>query len=247
MRKFFSYIFIAPAIVLITFFLGSLSLVCSLLGVSENKLHNLAQFWARVLLRASFVQVETEGLQHLDRKRNYVIVANHASFMDVPVIMANVPLQIRFFAKYGLFRIPLLGTHLGRAGHFPVHRDNARASLKSVGEAAKAIAQRHVSVLLFPEGGRTAKGLRDFQEGAAFLALKAGVPVLPIGLIGMREVLPIGCLDVRPAKVRLRIGEVVETSGMTNQDRQQLTELLRQRVADLAGEEVPNPVVNTAA
>ena len=242
LRPLLSYLFIAPAIIFITTVFGMLSLCLSLLGARENRLHEIARVWARWLLKLSFVETEVEGLEKLDPARNYVLVANHASYMDTPVVMAHIPLQFRFFAKLGLFQIPLLGTHLGRAGHFPVDRGNVRASLKSMAEAARAISARGVSVLLFPEGGRSEVGLRDFKEGAAYIAIKAGVPLLPIGLVGTREILPMHSLGVRPGVARVRIGDVIETSGMTLADRNQLSDAARRQVAMLIGEAPGDPV-----
>ena len=215
---------------------GILSLACSLCGAKEDQLHRIARVWARCVLQVSFVRVDIEGLEKLDPARNYVLVANHASYMDTPVIVASIPLQFRFFAKLGLFQIPLLGTHLGRAGHFPVDRGNARASLRSMADAAKAIAARNLSVLLFPEGGRSEVGLRDFKEGAAYIAIKSGVPMTPIALAGTRKVLPMHSLAVRPGVVRLRIGDAIETSGMSLSDRNRLSEMARDRVAQMIGE-----------
>ena len=127
-----------------------------------------------MLLAVSFIRVRVEGVEKLDPRGAYVFVANHGSFMDIPALLASLPQQFRFFAKKSLFRIPFLGTHLERAGHIPVDRSNARASLKSMMEAARIIRERGVSVLNFPEGGRSAEGLREFKEGPAYIAIKAG-------------------------------------------------------------------------
>jgi 1-acyl-sn-glycerol-3-phosphate acyltransferase len=118
-----------------------------------------------------------------------------------------------------------------------VDRGNARASLKSMSDAAKAIAARNVSVLIFPEGGRSESGeLQEFKEGAAYIAIKAGVPLLPIGLVGVRRILPMHSTRVRPGRVRVRIGDPIETSEMSLSDRNQLNLEARRQVAELIGE-----------
>src|SRR5277367_4049824 len=172
MQFLLAYLFIAPAVIGCTIAMGLFSLTASIFGAHEGTLHRIAQAWSRILLKLSFIHTEVVGLEKLDTHRNYVLVANHASYMDTPVVVANIPLQFRFFAKLGLFSIPLLGTHLGRSGHFPVDRGNPRASLKSMAEGAKAIAERRVSVLVFPEGGRSPDHLQEFKEGAAYIAIK---------------------------------------------------------------------------
>ncbi|HUO30847.1 MAG TPA: lysophospholipid acyltransferase family protein, partial [Bryobacteraceae bacterium] len=192
MKRLRAYLLIDPLIVLATLVFGTMSLAASAFDKSGRTQHALARVWARVLLKVSGVHVHVEGLEKLQPGASYVLVANHRSYMDTPVVLAHIPLQFRFFAKQGLFRIPLLGGHLRRAGHLPVVRGDPRASLKSVTAGARLIADRGVSVLLFPEGGRSPAEMREFKEGAAYLAIKAGVPAVPIGISGTRQVLPMG-------------------------------------------------------
>jgi 1-acyl-sn-glycerol-3-phosphate acyltransferase len=144
--------------------------------------------------------------------------------------------EIRFYAKQGLFWIPFLGTHLKRAGHLPVVRGDARASVKSMTLGARLIQERQVSMLLFPEGGRTRGPMREFKEGAAYIAIKAGVPAVPLGIAGTRDVLPMGSSYVRGGPVTLRIGDPIPTAGMKLHDRGQLIARLERQVAELAGE-----------
>jgi 1-acyl-sn-glycerol-3-phosphate acyltransferase len=225
-----------PLILISTILMGTLSLIASVFDGSGNTQHRLARIWARTLLAFGFIRVRTEGLEHLDRKQTYVFVANHSSYMDIPAILSELPFQFRFFAKKGLYRIPFMGSHLKRAGHLPVDRTNARNSLKSMSEGARIIAQRHVSVLLFPEGGRSPQGLRAFKEGAAYIAIKAGVPVVPMALIGMRARLPMGSLHIRSGRVQFRIGRPIPTAELKPSDRERLTQELYAEISRLLEE-----------
>jgi 1-acyl-sn-glycerol-3-phosphate acyltransferase len=238
MQVLVSYLYIAPVIFAWTAIMGVISLMYSLLGASEDRLHRFAQFWSHMMLRFVFIRTEVSGLENLDPNQNYVFVANHASYFDTPVLIAGVPFQIRFFAKLGLFSIPLLGTHLGRAGHFPVDFDSVRASLKSMSQGARAIADKHVSVVIFPEGGRSLEHLEDFKEGAAYIAIKSAVPVVPVAIIGTREILKMHTTVARPGKVKLIIGRPIETSHLKIQDRDHLTATLRAQIAEMLGEPV---------
>lgn len=197
-----------------------------------------------MLLAVSFVRSRVSGVENLELDGSYVVVSNHSSYMDIPVLYDALPLEIRFFAKKGLFSIPLLGWHLRRAGHLPVIRGDARASLKSMSEGAKLIRARGISVLLFPEGGRSETGIRPFKEGAAYIAIKAGVPIVPVGLVNLRSVLPMHSLRLRPADVEVNIGEPIDTSAMSARDRERLNEMLEERVAALAGEAAVPASVN---
>jgi 1-acyl-sn-glycerol-3-phosphate acyltransferase len=219
-----SLLFSTPLIVAATIFMGTLSILASLVDGSGRTQHHLARIWGKMLLAVSFIRVRVEGLEKLDPDASYVFVSNHASYMDIPAILSSLPHQFRFFAKKGLFKIPFLGTHLKRAGHFPVDRSNARDSLKSMSEGARRIAGRRISVLLFPEGGRSPVGLRDFKEGAVYIAIKAGVPIVPMALVGMREKLPMHSVHIKTGRVTLRIGEPIPTAGMRLADRAELTQ-----------------------
>lgn len=236
MWKLRSALFSAPAIILATVVMALISLICSLWDRDGRAQHRLARRWGRMLLAVSFVRTKVRGAGKLDPNACYVVVSNHSSYMDIPSLYSALPLEIRFFAKKGLFSIPLMGWHLHRAGHLPVVRGDARASLKSMAEGAKLIQERHISVLLFPEGGRTEIGMRPFREGAAYIAIKAGVPVVPVGLVNVRRVLPMHSVLLRPGEIEVNIGDPIDTSKMTLHDRGRLNEILQERVAELAGE-----------
>ncbi len=244
MWKLRAALFIAPAIVLATILMGSISLIASLWDRTGFTQHRVARWWSRILLVVGFVRCRVTGVEKLDPNRGYVLVANHASYMDTPAILSSIPLQFRFFAKKGLFSIPLLGGHLTRAGHLPVIRDDPRASLKTMAVAARTISERHVSMLLFPEGGRTPRQMRPFREGAAYIAIKSGAPAVPIGLINTRRILPMGSAMVRGGDIELLVGDPIETTGMTMQDRGRLNQMLQDRVAAMVGE-TPTPEEDT--
>lgn len=232
-----AYFLIDPLIIGATAVFGLASLLASAFDRSGRTQHAIAREWARVLLAVSGSPAQLEGIEKLRLDRAYVLVANHSSYMDIPAVL-QVPLQIRFFAKQGLFRIPLLGGHLRRAGHFPVVRDDPRGSLKSLSEGARQVRERGVSVILFPEGGRSPDGLREFIEGAAYLAIKAGVPAVPVGIVGTRQVLPMDSIHVSPHQVRVRIGDPIPTAGMKLNQRGELNLALRNQVAELIGEPI---------
>ncbi len=231
-----SLLFSIPLIVLSTIVMGTFSLLASFFDRTGRSQHAIARVWAKMLLGVSFIRVRAEGLEKLDPEGTYVFVANHGSFMDIPAILARLPHEFRFFAKKGLFRIPFLGTHLRRAGHLAVDRSSARASLKSMSEGARVIAERRISVLLFPEGGRSAHGLREFKEGAAYIAIKAGVPAVPVAIVGMRPLLPMGSIHIRSGRTVLRIGDPVPTKGMQISERAELNQRFHDEISRMLEE-----------
>ena len=221
----------APVIIILTAGMATVSLICSLWDRAGGTQHRLARRWARMLLAIGFVRAKVRGVEKLDPDASYVVVANHSSYMDIPTLYSALPLELRFFAKKGLFSIPLLGWHLHRAGHLPVVRGDARASLKAMSEGAKIMRKRGVSVLLFPEGGRTEKGIRPFKEGAAYIAIKAGAPIVPVAIVGMRALLPMGSIHLRSGQVTVRIADPVPTAGLKLSGREELTQRM---YADIA-------------
>jgi len=229
MRKLRGLLIADPAIVLATIFFGTVSLIVSFFDNTGVLQIRVARGWARTLLAVSGVRVHVEGLDGIDPAASYVFISNHLSYMDTPVVLAHIPAQFRFLAKRGLFQIPFLGTHLSRAGHIPVPREDPRAAVKTLQVAAETIRRKNISMLIFPEGGRSHDGhLRPFKEGGAYIAIRAGVPIVPVVIIGTREILPFGGAIVLSGEVKLRILPSIDTSQMTLKERGPLTEQLRE-------------------
>ena len=225
-----------PLIIIATAVMGAISLVVSVFDHNGRKQIRVARVWSRMLLRIAGVRVETHGLQKIDPDGAYVFASNHVSYMDTPVVLALIPVQFRFLAKRSLFRIPLLGHHLKRAGHIPVPRDNPREAIRTMAEAGRAVRERGISLLIFPEGGRSADGtLQTFKEGVAYIAIKAGAPVVPIAIEGTMHVVAMHSAIVRPGRVVLHIGDPIPTEGLTLADRGRLTEQIREQVERMLG------------
>jgi 1-acyl-sn-glycerol-3-phosphate acyltransferase len=221
-----------PLIILATIVFATVSVAVSLFDATGRRQARIAVAWSRALLKISGVKAEVDGLENISPDGVYVFASNHASYMDTPVVLGNVPVQFRFLAKRGLFMIPFLGTHLQRAGHIPVFRGNARQNLKTLGMAAETVQKRGISLLIFPEGGRSQDGaLGQFSEGAAYIAIKAGVPLVPLTLLGTRAVLPFGSGLPRPGRVRMLVGNPIPTEGLSLKCRDQLTAQARAQIA----------------
>jgi 1-acyl-sn-glycerol-3-phosphate acyltransferase len=236
MKRLRGVLFADPCIVLATILFGSISLIVSFFDRTGATQIRVARAWARTLLALSGIYVSVEGLEEIVPTGSYVFVSNHLSFLDTPVVLANIPVQFRFLAKRGLFQVPLLGQHLSRAGHIPVPREDPRAAVKTMHLAAETIQQRRISLLIFPEGGRSHNGeLQAFKEGGAYIAIRAGVPVVPVAIAGTRELLPWGSGTVRSGCVKLRILKPIETTHLSLKDRGVLTQQMRNLIADELG------------
>jgi 1-acyl-sn-glycerol-3-phosphate acyltransferase len=225
-----------PLIVLFTALMGSLSLFVSLFTSGGRAQHTCARLWSRLLLWAARIRVEVEGLEKIPPGGSFVFVANHRSYFDIPVILPHISVQFRFFAKKSLFYVPFIGYHMKRAGYVAVDLVNPRESIKSMAEGARVIQETGISILLFPEGTRTHGELAPFKDGAAYIAIKAGVPIVPIGLVGTRDILPRDSLTLRGGTVKMRIGDPIPTLDIPLADRTRLTQTLRHHIAELIGD-----------
>ncbi|MGB9611480.1 MAG: lysophospholipid acyltransferase family protein [Bryobacteraceae bacterium] len=230
----FSLLVRAPLVILSTALFGTLSMIASLWDRSGRQQFAIARVWARTLLWAAGARVRAVGVEKIDPRGTYVICPNHVSYMDTPVLLAWLPVEFRFMAKEELLKLPFIGGHLRRAGNISVPLDDPRAALRVLSAAGKAMQENGVSVLVFPEGGRSASGeLREFKDGAAYLAIKAQAPLVPVALIGVRDILPMHSHHLRPGRVTMRVGDPIPTAGSKPSDRTELTARLHAAVREL--------------
>lgn len=214
-------------------------LIPSAIDATGRKQNHIAQVWARSLLRIAGVTVTIEGLERITPDGLYVVAPNHLSYFDTPVLLGSLPLQFRFMAKRGLFSIPLLGTHLARAGHIPVVLDDPRAGVRTMNAAAKTIQEKRISILVFPEGGRAPDGhLQEFKDGAAYIGIRAGATILPAVLSGTTEILRFGSGRIQSGHVTLKIGEPIDTSQMSMKDRHAVTARIREQIVQMLGDRI---------
>jgi 1-acyl-sn-glycerol-3-phosphate acyltransferase len=222
-----------PAFFALTVVMGTVSLAASLVDGTGRLQHRIARRWARLAMALFRVEVAVTGAENLAPGQAYVFSSNHLSLVDTLLVFGYLPWEFRILARKGLWSVPFLGWHLRRAGHMPVARDDARAGLRSLTEAAGRV-QTGMSVLVFPEGGRSEDGrLDEFKPGAAYVALKAGVPIVPCCIAGTREIHSKGSVIVRPGCVSLHLGRPLPTQGRTPREARELTAELRERVAEL--------------
>jgi 1-acyl-sn-glycerol-3-phosphate acyltransferase len=225
--------FTDPLVILATIFFGSISLLVSLFDKTGRGQIAVARVWARFLLAISGIHVRVSGLERISPGGSYIFVANHLSYMDTPVMLAYIPVQFRFLAKRGLFKVPFLGQHLSRGGHIPVPLEDPRGAVKTLQRAAEVIQKKKISLLIFPEGGRAPDGvLQPFKEGAVYMAIRAGVPIVPVALRGTREVLAFGSGVVKSGGVDLHIMEPIDTKGMGLKERSRITHEIRDLIRD---------------
>ena len=222
-----------PTFAIVTILFGSLSLLISFFDKGGRIQHRIAQFWARSSVWIAGCSLTVLGKENLSKYPVAVFACNHTSYMDTPVIFASLPVQFRILAKKELWPIPFIGWYLDRSGQLPINTANPRASMASLGAAAKAL-RAGMPLFVFPEGARTPNGeLGNFLSGAAYLAIRAQVPLVPMAVSGVYDLLPIHTRHFYPTRLTLNVGEPILTEGMTLRQIDELNERVRNAVETL--------------
>lgn len=196
--------------------------------------------WAERILRAAGVRVRVEGSEALRKNQPQIIVSNHQSWFDVFVLAARLPVRYRFVAKKELEAIPVFGRAWKSCGHVAVDRGDREAAIEAMDRAWHEIRKERLTMILFPEGTRSRDGrLQPFKKGAFVLAIQGQVPILPVAIVGSREVMPKGGRRIRSGTITLRIGSPISTEGSTIKDRNRLLNESWSAVYALKGEVSP--------
>ena len=210
--------YLIPAITVYTVVLGTLSIGSSLFQRSGRFAHWCARTWARLILRTTGVQVEISGLEHLEPKRAYVFVSNHQSIYDIPIIFWSLPYQVRIIAKASLGHFPFLGWHLRRTGHMLVDRRYPNRAL-TIFTRASRLMKEGLCLIVFLEGTRSRDGrVAAFKGGSFYMALRTGLPVVPLSIVGSRHVMLKGRLATYPGRVTLIVHEPIDTGVLADAD-----------------------------
>jgi len=200
--------YLIPAITLYTIVLGAASLVSSLFDRHGYFAHGCARAWSWLILKTTGVRVRVEGLERITPRTTYVFVSNHQSIYDTPVIFASLPYQLRIIAKESLAMFPVLGWHLRRGGHLFV--DRRRPDRAGILRRWRALVSEGLSLIIYAEGSRSPDGrVGRFKGGSFLLAIQAGLPIVPIAVIGTRQVMPKGRLRTEPADVTLVVHDPI--------------------------------------
>ena len=172
------------------------------------------------------------GAENLRKCPVAVYAANHTSYMDTPVIFSTLPFQFRILAKKELWTMPFIGWHLNRSGQIPVDSVSSNSTVSSLGAAVRAL-RAGMPLFVFPEGARTPDGTtQPFLAGAAFLAIRE-VPLVPISLNGVYDLLPMHTRHFYPGEITLTVGEPISTAGMTLRQVEELNTRLRETIEQM--------------
>jgi 1-acyl-sn-glycerol-3-phosphate acyltransferase len=223
------FLFSLPLLALLSVVWPFASLLLYSFHRSYQKQLSLARWWSRILLATSFIRVQCQGREILDGLGPCLLVANHPSYLDVPVLLHALPMTFRFAAHEQLFRNPWLCIQLRTGGQLRVGGSASSIPVALIKQAIRLITKQGNSILIFPEEPHVDSTLHPFQEGAAYISIKSGIPVVPLALLGTRHLNRVKGTYL----VTLKVGQPIPTAHLHDSDRARLTKCLHERVADL--------------
>lgn len=215
--------------------IGPFLLLYTLVSGSANFMYRVATRLGISGVRLAGVKIEVRGLEPLQPGRSYIFMANHVSNLDPPVLIPSIPGRCSVLVKKEVFRIPILGVAMKVARLVPVDRSNREAAIESVRAAAEVL-RRGLNMVIYPEGTRSTDGrLLPFKKGPFHLAIEAGVPVVPVTILGTAECWPKGSWAMKPGKATLVFHQPIDPPGFADRDR--LMAAVREQIASALPED----------
>lgn len=218
-------------IVLATAVCGVPCILAALVDWRKRSMWLYSKTWSRWILWSTGLKVQVVGRERLTRGARYIYMPNHSSALDILLAFAILPGSIAFMAKRELFRIPFFGWTLRAVGSIPVDRSNRAKAVQSVERTLVRLARTRVNLTLYPEGTRSRTGeLQPFKRGGFVLAIRSGLPVVPVVSTGSFQALPPDGLNLTQVPLRLTIGDPIQTKNLSVDDARQLLTDVRSRM-----------------
>ncbi|MGH9776528.1 MAG: lysophospholipid acyltransferase family protein [Candidatus Acidiferrales bacterium] len=195
--------------------------------VDPRKNDRPQRIFFRNIVRVAGARLEVKRAAGFDAQRTSIFICNHVNLFDPFVIYSAIPQFVRGFELESHFRIPAYGWMMGRFGNIPVPDKPSHEGLERMMRLAKAALDSRVSLIAFAEGGRTRSGhVERFHAGVFRIAVRCGVPVVPMSIVGSYEFFQTGHWMLHPARITVFLHDTIETNGMTLRD----VDALRDRV-----------------
>jgi len=215
-------------------FFGGLVALVGWMSPRGRLVFEIARLWGRLLLLFSFTRLEAEFEGEIEPSGRYVFMANHQSLFDIPALLCSLPVPARFLAKRSLFQIPVFGWGLKAGGFISIDRHDRSSAGKSFAQAVEEM-KSGASTLVYPEGSRTLDGkVLALERGGFLLALKAELPIVPVGIRGSLQVQSRTSFMIRPGTIRVRYGTPLDPMAYGLRRKAELTDHVRREIARLA-------------
>lgn len=203
---------------LITLAAGWTTVLISMIWSPRLASRHIAANWARIICWLTPVKVTVEGAENADPSKTYVVVCNHQSQYDIFLVYGWLKLDLKWVLKAELRKIPGVGIGCEKAGHIYIDRSKPDLARKAIKDALDLVGDG-VGVLFFPEGTRSLTGkMGPFKKGAFRVAASQGLPILPVTLIGTRDIQRAKSLVIVPGKMRMVIHPAIEVTSSEDPD-----------------------------
>ena len=222
------------AIFFITLWWGTSCVILMLISRRGSPADVVGPIWARWIVKACGIRVEVEGLEEIDRNGSYVLISNHLSNFDIFVILAALPLTIRFVAKKELLRVPVFGQALKWSDHIVIDRSHPDEAVARINARVAERAGGSFCILFFAEGTRSPDGkVHAFKKGGVSLAIRTGLPIVPMSISGTRKFLPKGQAIIHPrGRVKIVLDQPIDTKSYRLDDCNALNQRVREIVTN---------------
>ena len=228
-RSLFTYLVVSLYLLIV----GPIGLFVAIPFKMKGALYELGHIGVGLALGMAGIRYKVTGREHVSAGRAVVFCSNHESNVDPPVLFQALHRRLHVLFKAELIKVPILGRVMLAGEFVPVERDRREASMASIDRAAASIRAGN-SFLIFPEGTRSKTSeLLPFKKGGFIMAIKAQAPIVPVAISGGRDAMRKGSWFVRPVLCQIRIGEPVETAGLSVDDRDQVIAIVRARIEAL--------------
>ena len=168
-----------------------------------------SRFWSKYLILPVIAKLKTSGIENIPKHKPVIFVSNHQSYVDIPVLMASLPVSFRFIVKKEFFSAPIFGPFTRRSGHLSIDRETGTEAHRTLLAAADLI-KKGKSIAIFPEGTRSPDGnLGKFKRGGFALAFQTGVPVIPVAISGSYKIMKRNNPLLWPNKVKVTVGKPI--------------------------------------
>jgi len=215
-----------------TVILGIPTIFVAMVSKTGKAPFTIGKLWSWLILKTNRVKLQVEGLEKIVRNKSYVFISNHASNLDPPALCLAIPQTLRFIAKRSLAKVPIFGQALKLGRIILIDRSDNQKAVETINKAIKDL-KDGISAFFFAEGTRSPDGmLQDFKKGGIMVALKTKLPIIPITVVDSFKLLPRKALRIRPGVLRIIVGDPIDTSGYTEDDKDFLVQKVRDVIAD---------------
>lgn len=232
MMYYLKAIYLYPLLILMVILASAGAFITGIVISPFNKLTDkLLYLWGRIMLIIPGITLDVRGIENLEKIENgAVVIANHQSNFDIPIVFAAIPRRIRFMAKKSLFSIPLFGHALKAVGMIPIDREHREKAIKEMNKSLEYL-NSNVYFTVFAEGTRSFDhNIQSFKKGGFVFAIKNGAPIVPVVISGSYEVMPRQSWIIKPLKVIVNILPVFETKGYTVRERSEAVNIVREQI-----------------